>query len=278
MAATSDRALQDALIRLLADAPFRSALSAGDEDALTQIPPEHAAVLRAVSPDRVRRFARFIARGYYHERVAHFYRYSHALARWTRCRPVDALRTPACDALLDRVILGSRDSAHDVAALVESHLAAASDAPPYAADLRRYESAQMIIEAGPRVWRSSASSPAITATTIAAPSADILVLDFAWDLPALLPTLLAARTDDSAQPSPPRATRTPTQLLFARSPRARVTVMRWSDSLAHLLSTMDGTRALRDVAAAAGLPDHDVLEIASTLAEVGAIHATEVSQ
>lgn len=273
MPAASDRALQDALIRLLADAPFRAAVYAeGGADALAAIAPEHAEMLRTVSRDRVRRFARFITRGYYHERVAHFYKYSHALARWTGRRPLDALRTAGFDAMLDRVVLGSRESAREVAALVNAHLAEAPGAPPYAADLRRYEGAQIIIEAGPRVWRSSAPAPSVAPTTIAAPNPDVLVLDFAWDLPAVLPALLAVHANERAALAPPSAVPTPTQLLFTRSPRARVTVMRWSQPLAQLVAAMDGTRELRDVAAAAGLPDRDVVEIAGALAEVGAIH------
>ncbi|HET7563942.1 MAG TPA: hypothetical protein VFJ96_03025 [Gemmatimonadaceae bacterium] len=273
MPAASDRALQDALIQLLADASFRSALcTAESSDALGQLAPEHAALLRALSPDRVRRFARFVARGYYHERVAHFYKYSHALALWTARHPADALRSPGFDALLDRVTLGSRESARDVASLVDTYLADAPHAPPYAADLRRYESAQMVIEAGPRVWRSTTPAPSVAPDTVVAPDPDALVLDFVWDLPSVLPALRSLHATEPAAPSPPPAPHTATQLLFARSPRARVTVMRWSEQLARLVAVMDGTRELRDVAAAAGLPAHDVVEIASALADAGAIH------
>ena len=269
----SDRALQDAVIRLLADAPFRAALRGDDRvHALDGIPPAHESALRATDPERVRRFAHFLARGYYHERIVHFYKYSRILARWTGMRPADVLRTADFDALLDTIVLGSRESACAVAELVEAALAEAPAAPPYAADLLRYESAQMITEAGPRVWSSSAPPPALAPTTVAATSPDVLVLDFEWDLPALLPTLLAVQAAPSAPPSPPTATRRPTQLLFARSPRARVTVMRCTATLAALVAAMDGTRELHDIAVAAGITDRDVVEIASALAEAGAIH------
>jgi len=269
----SDRALQDAVIRLLADAPFRAALRGDDRvHALDGIPPAHESALRATDPERVRRFAHFLARGYYHERIVHFYKYSRILARWTGMRPADVLRTADFDALLDTIVLGSRESACAVAELVEAALAEAPAAPPYTADLLRYESAQMITEAGPRVWSSSASPPTVAPTTVAAASPDVLVLDFEWDLPALLPALLALQGAQRAALSPPAASRRPTQLLFARSPRARVTVMRWSATLASLVAALDGMRELHDAAAAAGISDRDVVEIASALAEAGALH------
>ena len=265
----SDRALQDAVIRLLADAPFRAALRGDDRvHALDGIPPAHESALRATDPERVRRFAHFLARGYYHERIVHFYKYSRILARWTGMRPADVLRTADFDALLDTIVLGSRESACAVAELVEAALAEAPAAPPYTADLLRYESAQMITEAGPRVWSSSAPPPAVAPTTVAATSPDVLVLDFEWDLPPLFPALLAVQ----AAPSAPTAIRRPTQLLFARSPRARVTVMRCTATLAALVAAMDGTRELHDIAIAADIPDRDIVEIASALAEAGAIH------
>jgi hypothetical protein len=268
-----DRALQDALIRLLADASFRaSLLDSTGAAAADGVDAGHAAVLRATNRERVHRFARFLARGYYHERITHFYKYSRVLARWTGRQPHDVLRDPAFDALLDRIVLGSRASARAIAQLVERHLGSAAGAPPYTGDLLRYESAQMIVEAGPRVWRDAEPVAPLAPDTVATRNPDALVLDFAWDLPPLLPALLAA-ANGTPSPTPPPAERAPTQLLFARSPRGRVTVMRWSPTLAALITAMDGTRELRDVAALSRIPEHDVVEIAAALTEAGAVHA-----
>src|SRR5207244_1039811 len=65
----TDRALQDEVIRALADAPFRAS-------------PEWRRLALA-DPDRVERYARFLARHFYHERIVHFFKYSRALARIT---------------------------------------------------------------------------------------------------------------------------------------------------------------------------------------------------
>ncbi len=66
----SDRALQDAVIRALADAPYRAS-SEWQRRGLAD-------------PDRVERYARFLARHFYYERIVNFFKYSRALARVRR--------------------------------------------------------------------------------------------------------------------------------------------------------------------------------------------------
>jgi len=53
------------------------------------------------------------------------------------------------------MVLGGRDTARAVAGLVAGHVVhgAAAARVPYLEELLRYESAMMIAEAGPRVWR-----------------------------------------------------------------------------------------------------------------------------
>src|SRR5712692_1874288 len=83
--AVNDRALQDDVICALADAPYRaSAEWRGRELA---------------DGGRVERFARFLARHFYHERIVHFFKYSRALARVTARWPEAVLRQPGFDAL-----------------------------------------------------------------------------------------------------------------------------------------------------------------------------------
>ena len=140
----SDRAVQDEVIRALADAPYRAS-AAWRERGLADAA-------------RVERFARFLARHFYHERVVHFFRYSGALARVTGRRPEAVLRQAGFDALLGSAVLGSRETARAVAALVAAHVAGrggSDGAVPYHADLLRYEETMMVVEAGPRVWRET---------------------------------------------------------------------------------------------------------------------------
>ena len=105
----SDRALQDHVIRALADAPYRASTE-WRRRALAD-------------PERVERYARFLARHFYYERIVHFFKYSRALARVTGRRPEAVLNQPGFDALLPTVVLGSRASAQAVARLVVDHVA-----------------------------------------------------------------------------------------------------------------------------------------------------------
>src|SRR3989449_9610625 len=139
--AVSDRALQDDVIRALADAPYRKSAAWRTRG--------------LADPDRVERFARFLARHFYYERVMHFFKYSRALARVTGRRPEATVRSPAFNALLPTVVLGSRETARAVADLVAREVkgGAPVDSIPYRDELLRYEAALMVAEAGPRVWR-----------------------------------------------------------------------------------------------------------------------------
>src|SRR4029077_13979855 len=66
---SSDRALQDDVIRALADAPYRASADWRRRG--------------LADPDRLERYARFLARHFYYERVVQFFKYSRSLARVT---------------------------------------------------------------------------------------------------------------------------------------------------------------------------------------------------
>src|SRR5205807_1765587 len=70
---SSDRALQDDVIRALADAPYRASPRWRRRN--------------LADPDRVERYARFLARHFYYERIVQFFKYSRALARITGRAP-----------------------------------------------------------------------------------------------------------------------------------------------------------------------------------------------
>src|SRR2546430_16853715 len=82
----SDRALQDDVIRALADAPYRASADWRRRE--------------LADPDRVERYARFLARHFYYERIVHFFKYSRALGRVTGRAPEAILTSPAFEALL----------------------------------------------------------------------------------------------------------------------------------------------------------------------------------
>jgi len=249
----TDRALQDLVIRALADAPFRRS-------------PEWRQ--RALAdPERVERFARFLARHFYFERIVHFFKYSTVLARLTGRRPEAILGQPAFAALLPSLVLGSRDSARAVAGLVVAHVKNGASAPPipYHDDLLRYEQTMMVVEAGPRVWREAGNGQPATGNAQPQTVQGTALLDLAYDLPAVLPKLLQPFT------TVPDAPARPVRLIVARSRHGRVAVAKATDAIVSILDLADGRKTLDDLAREAGLRPAEVEATLQGLTELGAV-------
>jgi len=251
----SDREIQDSVIRALADAPFRAS-------------PDWRGLALA-DPTRLERFARFLARHFYHERLVHFFKYSRALARVTGRRPEAVLHGAGFDALLPTVVLGSRETARAVAALAVRHVrpASAPQTIPYLADLLEYEEAMMIAEAGPRVWRDDAREVIARSREQFPPEKveGTVLLDLAYDLPAVLPKLLQPWTE-VPQASPQHG-----RLLIARSPHGRVTVARADAAVASVVELADGRKTLEELAREAGLRATDLETTLVGLSDLGAV-------
>lgn len=252
MDGSSDRAVQDRVIRALADARYR-------------VSPEWL-VQQLADPDRLERYAHFLARHFYHERLVQFFKYSRALARVTGRHPEAVLTQPAFDALLPGVVLGSRDTARAVAGLAVAYVGAAPMSIPYLKELLSYEEAMMVVEAGPRIWRDrevGAAGP----ETGAAPTLveGTVILELTYDLPAVLPELLRPWT------AVPLAPQRPTTLLVARSPHGRVAVARSDATVAALVRFADGERSLAQLAAETGLAVRELEATVQGLVELGAL-------
>jgi len=249
----SDRAVQDALIRALADAPFRASREWRQRELANE--------------GRLDRFAKFLARHYYYERLVHFFRYSKALARVTGCVPETVLGGAEFDRLLPAIVLGSRASAVAVAELTTAHLAGGSvTAIGYHDELLRYQQAMMVVESGARVWRDGqtldepgprASRPVKVEGT--------MLLELRHDLPAVLPLLLRDWTD--VPTAPLRAT----TLLIARSAHGRVSVARTTTTIATVLELADGRKSFDDLAREAGLRPGELEATLEGLVEIGAV-------
>ena len=250
----SDREIQDSVIRALADAPYRAS-------------PEWRGLALA-DPTRLERFARFLARHFYYERVVHFFKYSRALAQVTGRRPEAVLHSAGFDALLTTAVLGSRATARAVAALAVHHVrpAGAEQSIPYLDDLLAYEEAMMVAEAGPRVWRETGkgetgkgkgTSPELVEGTV--------LLELAYDLPSVLPKLLQPWTEV------PRAAPQRVRLLIARSPHGRVTVARADAAVASVVELADGRKTLPELAREAGLRSDHLEATLAGLADLGAV-------
>ena len=251
----SDRAIQDSVIRALADAPYRAS-------------PEWRGLALA-DPTRLERFARFLARHFYYERVVHFFKYSRALAQVTGRRPEAVLHSAGFDALLSTAVLGSRATARAVAALAVHHVrpAGAAQSIPYLDDLLAYEEAMMVAEAGPRVWRDEPREGAARSGEQFPPEKveGTVLLDLAYDLPAVLPKLLQPWTEV------PRVAPLRVKLLIARSPHGRVTVARADAAVASVVELADGRKTLPELAREAGLRSDDLEATLAGLADLGAV-------
>ena len=251
----SDRELQDLVLRALADAPFRASREWRDR--------------ALVEPGRLERFARFLARHFYYERIVHFFKYSRALARVTGRCPEAVLKSADFDALLATAVLGSRETARDVGGLAVRNVKEVTPPPQlrYLNDLLRYEEAMMIAEAGPRVWRDSAHERAAGSREPSAPERveGTALLDLAYDLPAVLPRLLQSWVEV------PQAPAQPVKLLIARSPHGRVTVARADAAVASVVELADGRKTLEQLAREAGLRATDLETTLVGLSDLGAV-------
>jgi hypothetical protein len=249
----SDRALQDTLIRALADAPFRATPAWRDQG--------------LADPVRVERFARFLARHFYYERLIHFFKYSRALARITGRSPEAVLTDSGFEALLPRLVLGSRASAVAVAKLAADHVRAGTRDPVlYLDDLLSYEQAMMTVESGARIWSDGWSAAAAGRQwSVPMRVEGTMLLDLAFDLPVVLPRLLRPWTEV------PQAPRAPTRLVIARSPRGRVSVARTTTAIATLLELADGRKSLDDLAREAGLRPAELEATLEGLVDIGAV-------
>jgi hypothetical protein len=249
----SDRALQDDVIRALADAPYRASADWRRRG--------------LADPDRLERYARFLARHFYYERIVHFFKYSRALTRVTGRAPEAVLRSPAFDALLPTLVLGRRETATAVARLVTAHVAAGGAPVPYLADLLRYEEAMMVVEAGPRVWRDGPPTEGAGSREryVLEKVEGTVLLELAFDLPAVLPKLLLPWTDLPQAPS------RRTKLLVARSPHGRVAVARSDESVAAMIELADGKRTLEELAAGTGLQVVELRQTLQGLVDLGAV-------
>jgi hypothetical protein len=248
-----DRAVQDLIIRALADAPFR----ASSDWRLQEL----------ASQERVDRFARFLARHFYYERLVHFFKYSRALARVTGRVPEAVLTSHEFEALFAVLVLGSRASAVSVATLAANYVrGGAIETISYIEDLLAYEQAMLVVESGARVWRDGTPDVSVKRQwSLPMRAEGTMLLDLEYDLPHVLPRLLRPWTD---VPLPPRQ---PTRLVIARSKHGRVSVARTTTEIAMLLELADGRKTLDDLAREAGLRPAELEATLEGLVDIGAV-------
>lgn len=248
----SDRALQDVVIRAVADAPFRASSSWRRR--------------KLADLERIERFGRFIARHFYFGRILHFFRYSRSLTSVIGRSAEEIVRDEGFDRLLCDVVVGSRKSARRVASLASDHVASAPGAHRvgYLSDLLRYESTMMVTEAGPRNW-SASSTGRIDWSGDVRVDPGTKVVHFDYDLPPVLPLLRVPRAE------PPSAPKRTGALLFTRSVLGRVTVTRPPAIMLDVLGSIGHGGTFDELARRTGLKEDLLRPVLAELVDLGAV-------
>lgn len=235
----SDRELQDAVITYLADAALRR----GASD--LPLAPEQA--------QRAGRFARFLARRYYRDRLARSFRYSRRFG----ASPEAFVETPGFDVFLDECVLGSQRAAEHVGDLVMEHLSELPGSGPWWSDLLEYERLFFL---------QAATTENALAAEFPQPTPSARCHTFSWDLPHLLQRL------KSNEPIGGELRREVT-LLFSRTHSGRIYVVELDEAMAAVFHAADARRSVAQIAAASSLSVPVVQQTLLALAQIGAVIA-----
>ncbi len=238
------RALQDELIRYLSDARLRRA-------------PRRPASLKlnGDEAEKANKFARFLARRYYRDRLVRSFRYSRQFSAAAGRRAEDICDGEGFDAFLDQCVLGSVASARRAGEMAVAHLSPGQSLFPWWSDLTAYESAHLLqtatterAEPGPHYQRS--------------PSATCI--RFEWALPEMLPQL---RKGEAVGEEFHRGV----TLLFSRTHMGKIYVVELDECAAAVFRATDGSRAAEQIAEAAGATFQQTEEALSSLVQIGAV-------
>ena len=238
------RALQDEIIRYLSDARLRTA-------------PPASLRLTGNEAEKANKFARFLARRYYRDRLLRSFRYSRAFAARTGRRAEEICDREEFEAFLDQCVLGSADSARRAGEMAVAHLSSGAALFPWWSDLAAYESAHLLQTA-----TTERAHPGLHHR----PSPNATCIRFEWVLPEMLPSLL---TGEAAGED----FRHPVTLLFSRTHLGRIYVVELDESTAAVFRAVDGARAVEQIAEAAGTGQKQAEEAMNNLVQVGAVEA-----
>lgn len=236
----SDRDLQDAVITYLADASVRR--SAAD------LP------LAPAQAQRAGRFARFLARRYYRDRLARSFRHSRRFG----ASPEAVVDTPGFDTFLNDCVLGSLRAAEHVGCMVMEHLSGLPAPGPWWSDLLEYEHLFFL---------QAATAENVVAAKFPQPSRSARCRTFSWDLPDLLPRL------KSDEPIGEELRRQVT-LLFSRTHLGRIYVVEGDEATAAVFRAANSGRTPAQIAATTSLSAAVVRQTLRALAQIGAVVAS----
>src|SRR5437868_10234881 len=166
----SDRDLQDEVIAYLADARLRK------EDAAIPLSPDQV--------QRAEKFARFLARRYYRDRIIRSFRYSRLFAKQVGRTADEVVDGQKFDLFLAECALGSRAAAERVAEIAVAHLGATDKPCPWWNDLLGYEAA-FFLQAATVEHGVTHGMPQQGVSAVCK--------NFEWDLSEVIPRIKAAQ-------------------------------------------------------------------------------------
>jgi hypothetical protein len=253
------RSLHDTLLWVLSHGPLRAQLFDTHDEALA-ISSDEWRILRRVPRQQLCNMARFLARHYYAERIIRLFRHIRRLAAQTGRDPLLILNTPQARTVLDRAVLGSPDTADEMVSVIETFLlkgaAEIQKRFPYWQDLVRYQAKMFGLEAR----RAEAS-----ATCFPCRSASGSIVQFEWDLPAILGDLPAIDDQEAGR------LHCPSLILIAASADKHVTSLRCPPNVQRLFEAANGTRTVEELGIVAGLPVRQTDQILRHMTRIGAI-------
>jgi hypothetical protein len=238
----SDRALQDELIRYLSDADAR----AHPAEKLPLAPAEAAKAVR---------FAHFLARRYYRDRLVRSFRYTRRFAAQVGRMAGDIVEGVQFNAFLGQCVLGSFAASRQVGEMAVVHLDKAPHPGPWWRDLVEYEYAYFL---------ETATSEPAARTRRHTRGASAFCQTFSWSMPEVLDRLR------SGQPVPNDLRRECT-LLFSRTHLGRVFVVELEKDAAAVFRSTNGFRTPEQIAASAGVPLEAVIPLLEQFVEIGAV-------
>src|SRR5581483_24793 len=192
----SDRALHDRVIRYLTDAPARAA-------GPVSLP------ITPVEADRAGRFANFLARHYYRDRLARSFQYSYGFREQTGRSAEQVADSAEFDAFLPACVLGSLASAQRVGEMARQYLLAAHRTPWWES-LVEYEYAYFL---------QAATSELAPESQFPSRGPSAVLKRFEWRMPELLSKIRAVPAEIlTIEVS---ALHQPVMLLFSRNREGR---------------------------------------------------------
>ncbi len=238
----TDRDLQDDLIRYLANARLRR-----KGPGKLPLPPPEA--------QKADRFARFLARRYYRDRLVRSFRYSRLFAKQIGRVAEEVVDGDLFDIFLDECVLGSLEASRRVGEMAVVHLTLPSPPGPWWLELLQYEQGFFL---------QAATAENGPVTYILRRGTSALCRPFHWNLPEILPRLKAGQpiAEDMKKD---------VVLLFSRTTSGRIYVVEVDKITEQVLHFTNGLRKVEQIAAAASLPVESVQTTLQGLSEIGAV-------